>query len=264
MSMVIPPAFLTLALQMADEAGQIARRHFRQKMAVEIKKDDSPVSIADREIERRIREMLAAHVPDHAILGEEEGGDISAAEEGWAWVIDPIDGTRAFLAGVPTFGTLIALCYDGTPVLGILDQPILRERWVGMAGEPTTLNGLPVRTRPCLLLSDATFSTTSAFLFRVSDQENIRAIADSVRSTVYGKDCLAYGLLAGGWIDLVVESGLKAHDILALVPIIEGAGGVLARWDGMPLSIDKCRNGIDVIAAGDESLLTAAQIILRR
>jgi inositol-phosphate phosphatase/L-galactose 1-phosphate phosphatase/histidinol-phosphatase len=259
----IPPFYLRLAHAMADEAGQIARRHFRTSVPVEIKKDDSPVSLADREIERKCREILAAEVPDHHILGEEEGGDADAASSGWAWVIDPIDGTRAFLAGVPTFGVLIALCKDGVPVLGVLDQPIMRDRWVGVLGEATTLNGMPIRTRACLRLEDATFSTTSAFLFRESDQKSIRRIADTARSTVYGKDCVAYGLLAGGWVDVVVESGLKAHDILALVPIIEGASGVLARWDGMPLSIANSHNGVDVVACGDESLLGIVQAILR-
>ena len=261
--MTVPAEYIALARKMADEAGQIARRYFRQPVAVETKKDDSPVSQADREIERALRLILAEHVPDHAIIGEEEGGDAVAAARGWAWVIDPIDGTRAFLAGVATFGILIALCKDGEPVFGIFDQPISRERWVGVAGEATLLNDLPIRTRPCLLLTDATFSTTSAFLFRENEQEAIRNIANGVKSTVYGKDCLAYGLLAGGWIDLVIESGLKAHDILALVPIIEGAGGSVTRWDGMPLNLSTIGAQVDVIACGDAELLPAVQSLLR-
>ncbi len=246
------PAWIALAERMADAAGEIARRYFRQRVTVETKADASPVSQADREIESALRALLAAEVPDHAILGEEEGGDIQAALQGWAWVIDPIDGTRAFLAGVPTFGTLIALCWQGVPVLGILDQPIARERWLGVQGRPTTLNGTAVRTRPCATVQEATFSTTSPFLFAPAAQPMIEAIIKSARSTIFGKDCYAYALLASGFIDLVIESGLKAHDVMALIPIIEGAGGVITTWNGNPLTIGECS---DIIACGDTKIL---------
>lgn len=252
----IDPDWVALAHGMADAAGEIARRYFRTSVAVETKKDDSPVSQADREIESALRAILAEAAPAHAILGEEEGGDVAHAMQGWTWVIDPIDGTRAFLAGVPTFGILIALCWQGTPVLGILDQPIARERWLGIAGQTTTLNGAPIRTRACASVTEATFSTTSPFLFPAQAQPMMEAITKTARSTVFGKDCYAYGLLAAGFIDLVIETGLKAHDVMALVPIIEGAGGRIVQWNGAPVTLESCA---DIIACGDDALLAQLQ-----
>lgn len=252
----IEPEWIALAHRMADAAGEIARTYFRSIVAVETKPDDSPVSQADREIESALRGMLAESLPTHAILGEEEGGDMAEAMQGWAWVIDPIDGTRAFLAGVPTFGTLIALCWQGVPLLGILDQPMTRERWLGIAGQPTTLNNKPSRTRLCRSVAEATFSTTSPFLFPPSAQPMMEAIVKTARSTVLGKDCYAYGLLASGFIDLVIEAGLKAHDVMALVPIIEGAGGVVVNWNGQPVTLESCA---EIIACGDNALLESLQ-----
>ncbi len=252
----IETEWTVLAERMADAAGEIARRYFRQPVAVETKADYSPVSAADREIETALRAMLTEALPDHGILGEEEGGDVNAALQGWAWVIDPIDGTRAFLAGVPSFGILIALCWQGVPLLGILDQPVARERWLGVAGRPTTLNGQPIRTRACASVAKATFSTTSPYLFPPQAQPMMEAIVRAARSTVLGKDCYAYGLLAAGFIDLVVECGLKAHDAMALVPIIEGAGGAMVNWNGAAVTIDQCAN---ILACGDKALLRELQ-----
>ena len=143
----VPASFVALAERLADAAGPVIARHFRTRVDVDDKDDASPVTIADRQAEERMRAILEAEVPDHGILGEEYGTVRGDAE--WVWVLDPVDGTRAFITGLPIFGTLIGLCHRGRPVLGIIDQPILHERWLGHAGAPSTLNGQPIATRPC-------------------------------------------------------------------------------------------------------------------
>jgi len=165
-------------------------------------------------------------------------------------VLDPIDGTTSFIAGRPIFGTLIALLEDGWPVLGIIDQPINNERWLGVVGRPTTFNGVPAKTRVCPDLAQAILGTTSPHLFTDHEATHFMALASQCakRRIIYGGDCYNYGLIAGGHVDLVVESGLKLHDFAALVPIVEGAGGRMCDWKGEPLSADSAG---DVIALGD-------------
>ncbi|MEQ8968589.1 MAG: histidinol-phosphatase [Azospirillaceae bacterium] len=249
---------IALAERMADAAAEITRRHFRGDFAVEGKEDRSPVTIADREAEMALRTVLGDHRPDDGVIGEEFGVERGDARD--VWVLDPIDGTRAFITGKPTFGTLIALVRDGRPVLGVIDQPIVGDRWVGAAGHPTRHNGRPVTTRTCGNFAAAYASTTGPHLFASdSDLAAFERVADRVRDTVYGMDCYAYGLLASGHLDLVIESGLKIHDFAALVPVVEGAGGAMRDWTGRPLTAESSGR---VLALGDPSLLDATLALL--
>ncbi len=242
---------LDLAHALADAAGEAIRPYFRSATAVEAKADASPVTAADRAAEAAMRALIAAHRPGDGVIGEEYGEDRAGAER--VWVLDPIDGTRAFIAGRPLFGTLIALMVQGVPVLGVIDQCIARDRWVGADGG-TTLNGAAARTRACVDLAAAHLATTSPHAFEARDYAAFERLRSRVRDTLYGGDCHNYALLASGHLDLVVEAGLKVYDWAALVPVVTGAGGVMADWVGAPL-----RLGSDgrVVAAGDPAALDA-------
>ncbi len=245
-------ADLTLAHRLADAAGAAIRPFFRAKFAHEAKDDATPVTEADRAGEIAMRDLLARERPADGIIGEEFGTERGGASR--VWVLDPIDGTASFMAGRPIFGTLIALMQDGWPVLGVIDQPILNERWVGAIGEATTFNGAPVHTRRCRELSGAVLATTGPHYFDARQGEHFLGLAAKTahRRMIFGGDCTNYGLLASGYIDLVVEAGLKLHDYAALVPIVEGAGGQMCDWSGDPLSADSAG---DVIALGDPARL---------
>ncbi len=232
--------------QLADAAGAAIRPYFRAPHGLETKADASPVTLADREAEAAMRRLIEARFPEDAIIGEEYG--VREGSSGRAWVLDPIDGTRAFITGRPIFGTLIALVAEGWPVLGVIDQPILGERWLGSIGRPTTLNGKPAATRACRELKDALLATTSPALFGDDQLHAFEHLDGAVRSTVLGGDCYNYACVASGWLDVVVESGLKIHDFAALVPVVEGAGGRMCDWQGDPLTADSIG---EVIAAGD-------------
>jgi len=231
---------------MADVSGTIVRRYFRTGIAVDTKHDQSPVTEADRAVETAIREMVDRDHPDHGIYGEEHGTVRTDAE--YVWVIDPIDGTKAFITGVPLFGTLIALLHRGIPVLGVIDQPVLGERWVGVAGRATELNGRPARTRPCASLSDAYLFTTTPDMYQGANASAFGRLRSAVQFTRFGGDCYAFGLLASGFIDVITEATLKPYDYCALVPVVAGAGGVMTDWQGRPLGLDSDGR---VIAAGD-------------
>ena len=250
--------FEALAHRLADRAGEIQRRYFRSPVSVETKADQSPVTIADREAEAAMRELIAAACPGHGILGEEHGRERTDAE--FVWVLDPIDGTKSFITGRPLFGTLIALAHRGRPVLGLIDQSILHERWVGLAGGGAVHNGRPIRVRPCPRLDDAVLFSTSPRLFKAgAETAAFDRVADRVRLPMFGGDCYAYGLLAMGFADLVVEAGLQPYDFMALVPVIEGAGGLVGDWQGRPLALDSPGQ---VLAAGDARVHAAAQALL--
>ena len=243
---------IALAHRLADAAGATIRPHFRQPIAAERKDDATPVTIADRAAEEAMRRILTAEVPQDGIHGEEFG--VAEGRSGRQWVLDPIDGTTAFLAGRATFGTLIALVVDGFPVLGVIDQPILGERWLGVAGQPTTLSGKPVATRECGQLSDATLATTGPQYFTQAEGDRFMALAGKTdrKRMVMGGDCYNYALLATGFIDVVCESGLKLHDFAALVPVVEGAGGTMCDWNGEPLHAGSDGH---VLAIGDPARL---------
>jgi histidinol phosphatase-like enzyme (inositol monophosphatase family) len=246
----VPEKFVALALRLADAAGATIRPHFRTRVAVDTKSDLTPVTIADREAERAMRELIAREAPEHGVVGEEEGVENADAE--WVWCLDPIDGTKAFITGKPMFGTLVSLVHRGLPVVGIIDQPVSRERWVGIAGRPSAFGESACSTRPCAQLKDAILNATSPEMFQGADTAAFARLSRSVRHTMYGGDCYAYGLLASGHIDLVVETDLKPWDWCALAPIIGGAGGRMTDWQGRELRIDSDGR---VIAAGDPRLI---------
>ena len=248
---------LAFANELADAARVTTLRYFRQPLSVEHKADASPVTIADRRTEQQLRELISARFPDHGLYGEEYGSDRQGG--GYRWVIDPIDGTKSFISGVPTFGTLLALLCDDCPVLGIIDMPALGERWSGTRGQTTTFQGLPCRCRDCPDLTSAVLFTTSPDMFTAADATRFAALSDNVGLRRFGGDCYAYGLLASGFIDLVVEADLKPYDFMAMVPIIEGAGGMITDWQGMPLGLDSDGR---VLAAGSATLHAAARAIL--
>lgn len=254
----VPSEFIALAHQLVDAARPIVRHYFRTPIEIDDKADDSPVTIADREAETAMRAILTKEVPDHGIIGEEWGQSHEDAE--WVWVLDPIDGTKAFITGKPCFGTLVALTHFGRPVLGIIDQAITDERWVGTQGHGTKLNGAPVSTRRCAEIEKAYAYSTGPDLFCANTRKAWDRIVASVKHARYGADCYAYALLATGFVDLVIESGLKPHDYAALVPVIEGAGGVITDWHGKPLTIASDGN---VCAAGDKRIHAQALDILQ-
>jgi len=228
-------AFLALATELADAAGAAIRPYFRTPLAVADKPDLTPVTAADRAAEAAMRRLIASRFPAHGILGEEFGPE--RADAGFVWVLDPIDGTKSFISGVPLFGTLIALAHEGRPILGIIDQPISRERWVGAAGHATIFNGRAVRCRPCAALAAASLFATTPDMFKGKDAAAFARAAGAAKLVRFGADCYAYGLLAHGFIDLVIEASLKPYDFSAIVPIVEGAGGVASDWHGAPLGL---------------------------
>ena len=251
---MVSPKDIELANRLADAAGQAIRPLFRGDWQVEHKDDHTAVTVADRAAEEAMRAIVEAERRDDGIIGEEFGTVRESASR--QWVFDPIDGTQSFVAGRPIFGTLIALLQDGWPVLGVIDQPILGERWVGAIGEGTTFNGKPIRSRACRALEGASVATTSPHAFAEEEVDAyLRVVAKAYPQRaypVYGGDCYNYGLLASGHLDLVIESGLKLHDYAALVPVVEGAGGMMADWQGNPL--DAQSDG-SVIALGDPARL---------
>jgi inositol-phosphate phosphatase / L-galactose 1-phosphate phosphatase / histidinol-phosphatase len=249
-------ADIDLAGRLADIAGTIARRYFRQPIAVDTKPDQTPVTAADREAEAAMRAAIERQFPSDGILGEEHGPVRTDAVR--VWVLDPIDGTKSFIAGIPLFGILIALVENGVPVLGVIDQPISQERWLGVAGQPTRKNGTPVRTRACADLAAASLYATSPDMFG-ADRPAFDRLKAAVKSARFGADCYAYGQLASGFIDLVVEADLKPYDYCALVPIIDGAGGAITDWRGNKLDLTSDGR---VVAAGDPALVAEARTVL--
>jgi len=249
--------FLALASELADAAGAEIRPHFRQRLAVEDKSDLTPVTVADRAAELAMRRLIENSFPDHGIVGEEFGRVRENAE--FVWVLDPIDGTKSFISGVPLFGTLIALTRGGHPILGVIDQPISRERWIGAAGRPSTLNGAAIRCRACPGLGSATLFATTPEMFRGLDAAAFARVSAGTKLTRFGADCYAYGLLAAGFVDLVLEASLKPYDFCAMIPIVEGAGGVATDWRGARLGLASDGR---VLVAGDHHAHEAALALL--
>jgi histidinol phosphatase-like enzyme (inositol monophosphatase family) len=242
--------------RLADLSGAAILPHFRTRLVVDNKEIAAfdPVTAADRAAEEVIRAEITAAFPDHGILGEEFGDDSGSADH--VWIIDPIDGTRAFISGLPTWGTLVGLKHRGEPVFGMMAQPFTSERFMG-DGRTSVYSGpggeSVLTTRRCADLSEATLFTTSPHIFSEPESEAFRRVESSVRLSRYGVDCYAYAMLAAGHVDLVIESGLKTFDIMPLIPVITGAGGVVTNWEGSS-AIDGGR----VIASGDPRLHEAA------
>lgn len=231
--------WLRVAQELADRAGSIARSYFRKDPEVTLKEGLSPVTAADLAIERAMRDLLQQYLPSHGILGEEYGMTQSQ-ESRYLWVLDPIDGTTSFACGKPTFCTLIALLEDDKPILGIIDQPITRERWVGVAGERSQFNGACIPEREAMHPEALRLAcTTPAMFATVEEKAQWQRIQENASVISYGGDAYNYGLLALGCIDIICEADLKFYDIAALIPIIEGIGGCISDWRGRPL----CREG---------------------
>jgi len=245
-----PPELIEFAGRLADAAGEVIRQYFRQPFEIISKADESPVTIADRQAEQVMRDLIEAEYPEHGILGEEHGTVRGDAE--YVWYLDPIDGTKSFISGVALFGTLIGLAkLDGDvrrPYMGVIDQAINGERWIGAPGYGATFNGTATSVRSCPSVANATLFTTSPEYFIGDKLDAYLRVEETAGMTRYGTDCYAYALLSSGHIDLVIEAGLNVYDYCALVPVIECAGGVVTDWQGQPKTLDEDDT---IVAAGD-------------
>ncbi len=256
-----PEPFIALAERLADTARGIVTGYFRRPLDVARKADESPVTAADREAETAMRALIAESFPEHGVVGEEHGTE--RAEADYVWVIDPLDGTKRFITGHAQFGCLIALLRHGQPILGVIDMPVLEERWVGAAGRPTVHSGHTalgeVRVRPCPVLGEAILYATSPHMFPGTDFAAFERVREAVRQPMYGSECYAYGLLASGFVDLVIESTMAVYDFMALIPVVTGAGGTITDWRGGTLGLDSDGR---VLAAGDARCHAAALALL--
>lgn len=238
--------------QLSQAAGEAILPHFRSGFDVENKLAGGfdPVTIADKAAETAMRKVINTTYPTHGILGEEHGGENLDAEH--VWVLDPIDGTRAFISGLPTWGVLIGLKTAGKPDLGMMAQPYVNESYAGdgkTAWYDGPLGHRPLRTRACDKLEDAILLTTAPEMFKGKEAEAYQSIASRIRLARYSTDCYGYAMVAAGQVDCVIETGLQTYDILALIPIIEGAGGVVTNWTG-----GSAAEGGQVVASGDPRL----------
>lgn len=254
--------YLDFACRLAERAGESILPFFRQSPAIDNKMDGGydPVTEADRAAERAMREAIRERYPTHGILGEEFGHEPG---DGLTWVLDPIDGTRGFVMGLLHWGTLVALFDGERPVVGVIRQPFLGETFLGDGHTATFRQGSatrPLRTRPCARLEDALAGTTAPDLFKTSEQRaSFARIRDRVRGMRYGTDCYLYAMLAMGQADLVIESSLNPYDVRALIPVVEGAGGVITDWNGGNPAM-----GGNVLATGDPKLHELALAVLQR
>jgi len=256
---------LSLAHDLADQSGTVIRPQFRRPIAVANKAGAQafdPVTKADRGAERAIARMIRTRAPDHGVVGEEYGS--LRADAPLQWIVDPIDGTRSFITGTPMWGTLIGLLHRGTPVLGLMDQPFTGERFWSdaKAAFRREAGGKPrrMRTRACPTVADALIMTTSPDMFGAGvEMQSFERVKKATRMTRYGGDCYAYCLLAAGFVDLVIEAGLQTYDIVALIPIVERAGGRVTTWDGRPATA-----GGRIVASGDPVLHDKVLKLLNR
>lgn len=253
---------LPFALELAEAAGHATLKHFRRGGVVDDKADGKafidPVTAGDRESEATMRRLIESRFPDHGIVGEEQPP--VREEAAFVWVLDPIDGTRAFVLGLPVWGTLIGLLHDGEPVLGVMAQPVVDDVFYGSpAGSFLRHRGMTQRlsTRSRDTFDGAAIATTSPGLFSAGDRTRYDRIENACGLVRYGTDCYGYALLAAGFVDLVIESGLKPFDIVALIPIIAGAGGKVTDWSG-----NSAAGGGRILAAGDPRLHDKALQIL--
>ena len=254
--------FSAFVNELASVSGETILPFFRTALSVEDKGRNGsfdPVTAADHAAETAMRTLIRRTFPDHGIIGEEYGRERPDAE--YVWVLDPIDGTKSFISGMPAWGTLIALLRSGEPVFGIMNQPFIRERFSGDGGRASyrgPAGERDLRVRTCADLAQAVLFTTSPLLMNESDRETFGRVEKAVRLSRYGGDCYAYCMLAAGHVDLVIETGLKPYDVLPLMPIIVGAGGVVTTWDG-----GTANAGGRIIAAGDKRTHAAALAMLK-
>ena len=247
---------LAFAHRLADAAGAVIRPHFRASGAIDNKRpaDFDPVTAADRDAETAMRALIAETYPDHAVYGEEHG---AAWGDRFTWVLDPIDGTRSFIGGFPTWGTLIGLAERGRPVVGIMDQPITGERFTG-GPDGAFLGEKRLQVRPCASLEDAVLYATTPDMFEPAhDWPAFQRVEKRVKLRRFGGDCYAYCMLAHGFVDLIVEASMQPYDIHALIPIVEAAGGIVTNWEGEP-----AWQAGRILAAGDRRVHEAALEVL--
>ena len=242
---------------LAETARSIAIQHFRHTTSFERKLDESPVTIADRAIEAAMREAIERAYPDHGILGEESGA--SGANDRM-WVLDPIDGTKSFITGMPLFGTLIAFVEQGAPAVGVIEMPALHERWVAKKGG-TSFAGRPVRVSGCERIGESRVYTSSPDFFSVDDWERYDRLSRQAAIRRFGGDCYQYGLLSSGYCDLVIETSLMPYDFMPLVPVVEGAGGIITDWEGQVLDL---RSGGRIVASSTRALHEQAMELLNQ
>lgn len=263
--------FTVFAEELADAARKEIMPYWRTPIEAESKiepdrpRPESPVTVADRKAETAMRKLIEERYPSHGIYGEEFGNLRGDAE--YCWVLDPIDGTKSFITGKPLFGTLVGLCHQGRPVIGVIDHCALNERWVGVVGSGTKLNGKPVHTKGVTELSEAMMYSTTPLMFADGfEADHYAIIRDAVKRPLFGCDCYAYGLVASGFgADLVVEADLGLYDYAALVPVVLGAGGVMTDWEGNDLNVTRHAASCGrVVAAANTSLHQAALKLLRK
>ena len=228
--------FISFANILADESAKVIMEYFRQTLTIENKDDDTPVTIADKKSELKIRELINKAYPSHGILAEEF--DNTNLDSEYIWVIDPIDGTRSFIAGHKDFGTLIALLYKKKPILGIINCPAHNERWIGIENQITTLNGKKIKTSQKKSIEDCYTITTGLYLEDEIFRNAFENIIKKSKDYILRGDCYMYGMLSSGLVDIVFEDTLKAHDYMALVPVIQGAGGVISDKFNNPITLD--------------------------
>ena len=244
-----PHDLLTAALAISEAAAAIPMRYFRSAIAVEDKADESPVTIADRETEQLIRKAILERFPGHGILGEEFGRSDTGSE--FTWIVDPIDGTRSFIAGVPLFGMLLGAMRGGAMQAGVIRMPALGEVFAGAIGAGATMNGKPMRCRPSPPLDRASLFINEANRLLANDPERLKRLMGAGHLRRFFNDCYPFGLLAMGQIDVVVDCDLQPYDYLPIVPVVEAAGGIITDWKGAPLGLDSDGS---VLATGSELL----------
>ena len=255
--MTCPKEFLAVAQTAADLAGGMLRERFRRPVRVEDKADGSPVTEVDRAVEAALRDLLRRRLPEQGVIGEEFPAEQAGAE--FVWIIDPLDGTKDFLLGLPLFGCLIALAHQGEIVLGLADQPVTRDRWLGAAGHGTTLNGAPARTRACPTLAAAQASTMGYDTFCRQAAPHLQPLRRTCAGLVTADSFYVFGLLASGHVDLVASAGFALHDYAALDAIVRNAGGAMTDWQGQRLGL---HSDGSVLAVGDAALLAPAMALL--
>ena len=230
-----PKEFIEFSNLLSEESSKIILKYFRSDYNVESKNDSTPVTVADKESESLIRELIIKKYPNHGIIGEEHG-DVNPNSE-FVWVIDPINGTRSFIAGHKDFGTLIALLHNKQPILGIINCPAHKERWMGICNESTTLNGNKAKTSNKEDISEGYAFTSGLYFEDKKFKDGFDKIIEQTKYFRFGGDCYMYGMLASGLIDIVVEDTLKNHDYMALLPVIEGAGGIVSDRFGKKINL---------------------------
>ena len=245
----IPQQLIKLANKCADASGKIIKKYFRKKIKINLKKDNTPFTKADIEAEKIIRELILKQEPNCGFVGEETG-TVNMNRE-YCWVVDPLDGTKSFITGKPSFGTLIGLLKNNKPVLGILNQPILNERWVGIAGVETKYNNKKVRVRKCKSIKGAKMYATSPMMFQERNKKIYKNVRAKIGECLFGADCYSHGLMSLGFVDVILEANLKPWDYIASASIISGAGGKITDWNNNDLNLQSDGR---ILATGDSNI----------